>query len=212
VSLRTPSWRSLSNSNLASRSQPARPRTEIMKSSLTSPDLSGCLYQRRPLNAFSLLNLSPSPRPSRIPKTAKPNSKVSQLLPSIFFYLPELNAVVVVTQPAKLKPVPSYTSYPIDGEITDHAAEAAKRERRRKLLELTKAAFPDGKVPMPYHIVPAARNDPRLPFVHCDFTIRRRWYSRRRSLFCDGVVSCVPKSGNKPRKALLRSRFRASYG
>ena len=33
------------------------------------------------------------------------------------------------------------------------------------MLELTKAAFPDGKVPMPYPIFPLAQNDLRLPFV-----------------------------------------------
>jgi hypothetical protein len=60
------------------------------------------------------------------------------------------NILVVVTQPAKFPPIPPYTSYPIDREITDHSAEATKREHRRKLLELTKATFPDGKVPMPY--------------------------------------------------------------
>jgi hypothetical protein len=75
------------------------------------------------------------------------------------------NILVVVTQPAKFPPIPPYTSYPIDREITDHSAEAAKREHRRKLLELTKATFPDGKVPMPYLIIPATQYEPPLPFV-----------------------------------------------
>ena len=79
--------------------------------------------------------------------------------------------MVVFTQPAKFKHIPSYTSYPIDREITDHTAEAAKRERRRKLLELTKVSFPDGKVPMPYLMVPAAQNDLRLPFVCASIAI-----------------------------------------
>jgi hypothetical protein len=36
-------------------------------------------------------------------------------------------------------------------QITDHAAEALKRKHRQKLLELVKAKFPDGNVPVgPY--------------------------------------------------------------
>ena len=73
--------------------------------------------------------------------------------------------------PSLPKPIPSYTSCLINREITDHATEAAKRERRRKLLELTKATFPDGKVPMPYLIVPAGQNDLRLPFVYASIAI-----------------------------------------
>jgi predicted kinase len=46
--------------------------------------------------------------------------------------------------------IPPFTSRSADKKITDHAAEAPKRERRRKLLELAKAKFLDGNVPMPY--------------------------------------------------------------
>lgn len=43
---------------------------------------------------------------------------------------------------------------------------------RRKPLELTKAAFPDGKVPMPYLIVPAGqKNDLHLTFVPASIAI-----------------------------------------
>ena len=85
--------------------------------------------------------------------------------------LPHSNIFVVVTQPAKFPPIPPYTSYPIDREITDHAAEATKREHRRKLLELTKATFPDGKVPMPYLIIPATQYEPPFPFVYASVVI-----------------------------------------
>lgn len=64
----------------------------------------------------------------------------------------------VLTQPIKLSTtirVPPFTSHSADRKITNHAAEAPKRERRQKLLELVQAKFPDGNVLMPY-IEPSA--------------------------------------------------------
>ena len=38
---------------------------------------------------------------------------------------------------------PAYISTPAHRDVTDDAAEAVKRECRRKLLEIAKATFPD---------------------------------------------------------------------
>ena len=130
------------------------------------------------------------------------------------------NIVAAVTQPAKFPPIPPYTSYPIDREITDHTAEAIKREHRRKLLELTKATFPDGKISMLYLIIPATQYEPPFPFVCASVVILpfdvdgivgdafdNVWCLWDTGAHCSAIVS--RKLGNKTKKDLLRSRSRA---
>jgi hypothetical protein len=51
--------------------------------------------------------------------------------------------------------------------ITDPVAAACARERCRKMFELTKAAFPDLKVPTPFVSVVSQQKELfRMPFVH----------------------------------------------
>jgi hypothetical protein len=63
-------------------------------------------------------------------------------------------------------------SYPFR-PIADPAARARARERRRKMFALTKAAFPDLRVPTPFVSVRANETSPfPMPFVRASLVIK----------------------------------------
>jgi len=92
--------------------------------------------------------------------------KICLLLNLFSFIVPMLPGDGGPFGPPKAYHIPSR---PID----DPVAAARARERRRKMFALTKAAFPDLRVPIPFVSVRADETSPfPMPFVRADLEIK----------------------------------------